>query len=153
VERIYDGDGEPAGYRQLAGVDFRSTKHREALSKLPEPPIEFSFKEAKHCGRQRLNFRLLTHAFERSKDQREDWIADVGAESAIAPLPFRINSSSASYGITLRLPRRTVLKRPSFANRRNVVFETLVTAAASLNETDNGKLGIKLASRVMRGNT
>lgn len=44
LERVFDQDGEPAGYRHLAGADLLSPERRAALEKLPD---EFSFKEAK----------------------------------------------------------------------------------------------------------
>ncbi|MFI5094765.1 MAG: AAA family ATPase [Candidatus Acidiferrales bacterium] len=47
LERIYDEYGEPAGYRQLTGADFLNSRQRDALAKLPDPPTEFSFKEAR----------------------------------------------------------------------------------------------------------
>jgi AAA domain len=49
LERVYDDNGEPAGYRHLTGADFLSPKQQEALAKLPAPPTEFSFKEAKQA--------------------------------------------------------------------------------------------------------
>jgi len=47
LERVFDGIGEPAGYRPLVGAAMLNPKHRDALAKLPDPPIEFSFGEAK----------------------------------------------------------------------------------------------------------
>jgi AAA domain len=44
LERVFDGDGEPIGYRSLTGVALLSSQRREALEKLPN---DFSFKEAK----------------------------------------------------------------------------------------------------------
>ena len=47
LERIFDENGEPAGYRHLTGAGLLSPERREALAKLPDPPDEFSFKDAK----------------------------------------------------------------------------------------------------------
>jgi AAA domain len=44
LERIFDDDGAPAGYRQLSGVALLSPERRKALEKLP---AEFRFKDAK----------------------------------------------------------------------------------------------------------
>jgi hypothetical protein len=44
LERVFDDDGEPAGYRQLTGAELLSQERREALEKLPP---EFRFKQAK----------------------------------------------------------------------------------------------------------
>jgi hypothetical protein len=44
LERVFDDDGEPAGYRHLEGADLLSPERREALEKLPP---EFRFKQAK----------------------------------------------------------------------------------------------------------
>jgi AAA domain-containing protein len=44
LERVFDKDGEPAGYRNLTGAGWLSPERRAALAKLPD---EFSFKEAK----------------------------------------------------------------------------------------------------------
>jgi hypothetical protein len=48
LERVYDEEGEPAGYRPLSGADFLSGDQQAALASLPNPPSEFSFKQAKH---------------------------------------------------------------------------------------------------------
>jgi hypothetical protein len=44
LERIYDEEGDPAGYRAATGAALLSQHRREALEKLPP---EFSFKKAK----------------------------------------------------------------------------------------------------------
>jgi hypothetical protein len=44
LERVFDEEGEPIGYRALTGIALLSPQRREALEKLPS---EFSFKEAK----------------------------------------------------------------------------------------------------------
>lgn len=44
LERVFDEEGEPAGYRQLTGEALLSPQRREALEKLQS---EFSFKDAK----------------------------------------------------------------------------------------------------------
>jgi hypothetical protein len=49
LERVFDVDGDPAGYRHLTGADFLSTKKKDALAKLPNPPAEFSFQDAKQA--------------------------------------------------------------------------------------------------------
>lgn len=49
LERIYDNGGEAAGYRPVTGADFLSPKQKDALAKLPNPPAEFSFKDAKQA--------------------------------------------------------------------------------------------------------
>jgi hypothetical protein len=46
LERVFDGEGEPAGYRNLTGAGWLSQERREALAKLPN---EFSFKQAKEA--------------------------------------------------------------------------------------------------------
>ena len=44
LERIFDGEGEPAGYQQITGAALLSPERCAALEKLP---AEFSFKEAR----------------------------------------------------------------------------------------------------------
>jgi AAA domain-containing protein len=44
LDRVFDADGEPAGYRHLSGAALLTQERREALEKLLP---EFSFKEAK----------------------------------------------------------------------------------------------------------
>lgn len=44
LERVFDDDGEPAGYRPLTGAALLNEERRAALDKLPN---EFRFKEAK----------------------------------------------------------------------------------------------------------
>jgi hypothetical protein len=44
LQRVFDDDGEPAGYRHMTGVDLLSPERRQAWESLP---AEFSFKEAK----------------------------------------------------------------------------------------------------------
>jgi hypothetical protein len=46
LERVFDDDGEPAGYRQATGIDLLSPERRTALAKLSE---EFRYKEAKQA--------------------------------------------------------------------------------------------------------
>jgi AAA domain len=49
LERIYENGVEPAGYRSVTGDDLLSPKQKDALTKLPNPPVEFSFKDAKQA--------------------------------------------------------------------------------------------------------
>jgi hypothetical protein len=44
LQRVFDDDGEPAGYRHMTGVELLSLDRRQAWANLP---TEFSFKEAK----------------------------------------------------------------------------------------------------------
>jgi hypothetical protein len=46
LERIFDKDGEPAGYRHLTGAGWLSVERQAALAKLAD---EFSFKQAKEA--------------------------------------------------------------------------------------------------------
>jgi hypothetical protein len=48
LERVYE-QGEPAGYRPLVGRDFLTPLQQQALDKLPNPPTEFTFKDAKQA--------------------------------------------------------------------------------------------------------
>ena len=66
------------------------------------------------------------------------------SEPGSTPPPSRINSCSASYGITRLRPIRTVRSLPFFAYLRNVLLETLVISAPSLKETASGNGGIKV---------
>lgn len=49
LERVHDEEGEPAGYRHLAGASLLSPERQAALAKLPNAPAEFSFKQAKNA--------------------------------------------------------------------------------------------------------
>ena len=46
LERVFDSEGEPAGYQHLTGAGWLSPERRAALAKLPD---EFSFKQAKEA--------------------------------------------------------------------------------------------------------
>jgi hypothetical protein len=46
LERVFDEEGEPIGYRSLTGADFLSNDQKTALEKLPFAPTEFTFKDA-----------------------------------------------------------------------------------------------------------
>jgi len=53
LERVYDEDGEPAGYRHLAGVDFlRQSSERRSQSFLIPPANLVSKRQSKRSGRR-----------------------------------------------------------------------------------------------------
>ena len=51
VERMFDDDGEAAGYRHLIGAGLLSPEKRQVIKKLPEEPEEFSTAQVKEARR------------------------------------------------------------------------------------------------------
>jgi hypothetical protein len=49
LDRVFDGDGDPMGYQHLTGVALLSSDQQQAYAKLPIPPTEFTFKDAKQA--------------------------------------------------------------------------------------------------------
>jgi hypothetical protein len=50
LERVFDGDGEPIGFRRMAGYSLLGNHEQQgALLKLPNPPGEFTFKDARYA--------------------------------------------------------------------------------------------------------
>lgn len=50
LERVFDEDGEPIGYRRMAGCNLLGNKEQQAaLDKLPNPPEPFTFKDARYA--------------------------------------------------------------------------------------------------------
>jgi len=49
LDRVFDGDGDPMGYQHLMGVALLGPDQQQAYAKLPNPPTEFTFQDAKRA--------------------------------------------------------------------------------------------------------
>jgi hypothetical protein len=50
LARVLDSDGEPIGYRRMVGCELLGNEEQEAaFRRLPDPPKQFTFKEAKRA--------------------------------------------------------------------------------------------------------